>query len=100
MTDKNNPLPATADASAAKPIVAIDQELFRDVRVDIEARLGRAELSVDALMALKSGSVVTLSTGLADHVDLYVNDACVARGEIVAVGDKFGVRIVEVAAKQ
>jgi len=78
-------------------IVPIDDKLFGDVRVELEARLGKTELSVDALMALKDGSVVTLQTGLADTVDLYVNNACVARGEIVAVGDQFGVRITHVA---
>ncbi len=79
-------------------IVPIDDKLFGDVRVELEARLGKTELSVDALMALKAGSVVTLQTGLADMVDLYVNNACVARGEIVAVGDQFGVRITHVAS--
>ena len=77
--------------------VPIDEKLFGDVRVELEARLGKTELSVDALMALKAGSVVTLETGLADMVDLYVNNACVARGEIVAVGDQFGVRITHLA---
>jgi len=88
------------DATPPKPIVPIDQSLFGEVRVAIEAQLGHTEMTVDALMALKSGSIVTLQTGLADHVDLYVNGACVARGEIVAVGDQFGVRITEVASER
>ena len=90
----------TPSGSPSTPIVRIDKKLFGEVRVELEARLGTTELSVDALLGLKAGSVVTLQTGLADHVDLFVNGACVARGEIVAVGDQFGVRIVEVAAEK
>jgi flagellar motor switch protein FliN/FliY len=98
MTNSNSkPLPAR-DAAKNAPFVPIDQALIRDVRVEVEARLGRTELSVESLMALKAGSIVTLETGLADHVDIYLNNARVARGEIVAVGDCFGVRIVELAA--
>ncbi len=80
-------------------LAPIGGELFRGVRVALEARLGEAGMTVDEIMALKSGAVVTLETGLADHVDLYLNGTLVARGEIVAVGDKYGVRIVDLAAK-
>lgn len=74
----------------------INGELLRSVRVTLEAHLGRAEMTVDELMALKSGSIVPLESGLADHLELYLNGTLVARGVVVAVGGKFGVRIVEV----
>jgi flagellar motor switch protein FliN/FliY len=56
-------------------------------------------MTVEDLMGLKTGAVVALETGLADHVDLYLNDALVARGEIVVVGSKYGVRITELASR-
>jgi flagellar motor switch protein FliN/FliY len=77
----------------------IDMGLFADVRVALEARLGEAPMTVESIMALKAGSIVTLETGLADHVELYLNDTLVARGEIVAVDGKYGVRIIEIATK-
>jgi len=86
-------------AAATTGIVRIGSDLFRGVRVALEARLGEVGMTVEEIMALKSGAVVTLETGLADHVDLYLNGTLVARGEIVAVGDKFGVRIVEISPK-
>jgi len=71
--------------------------LFADVHVALEARLGEAHMTVDGIMKVKPGTIVTLETGLADHVDLYLNEVLVARGEIVAVGEKYGVRVVEIA---
>jgi len=91
---KNNGASGPVESPRLAPINA---DLFRGVRVALRARLGDAAMTVDEIMALKSGSIVTLGTGLADHVDLYLNDTLVARGEIVAVGDKYGVRIVEIA---
>lgn len=78
-------------------LAPINSELFGGVRVSLEARLGESPMTIDEIMALKAGSVVTLETSLADHIELYLNDTLVARGEIVAVGDKYGVRILEIA---
>jgi len=78
-------------------LVSISSDLLKGVKVSLEASLGRSDISVEEMMALEKGSVVTLETGLADHVELFLNDALIARGEIVAVGEKYGVRIVEIA---
>jgi flagellar motor switch protein FliN len=78
--------------------VALNRELLQGVKIALEVRLGEAAMTVEEMMALKTGAVVTLAAGLADPVELYLNNMLVARGEIVAVGDKYGVRIVELAA--
>jgi flagellar motor switch protein FliN/FliY len=87
----------TAGFSSAQS--RIDSELFREVRVALQVRLGEAAMTVGDMLALKSGAIVSLDTGLADYVNLYLNEMLVARGEIVAVGDKYAVKIVDVAAK-
>jgi flagellar motor switch protein FliN/FliY len=87
-----------AVASAAPPLLSLNSIIFKDVVVGIRARLGQTTLSVQDLLALKPGSVVTLESKLNDLVELRLNDSVVARGEIVAVGDNFGVRIVDVAS--
>lgn len=81
----------------ARSLAPINSDLLRGVRVLLEARLGEASMTVEEMLALKADSIVTLETGLAEHVELYLNNALVARGEIVAVGEKFGIRIVEIA---
>jgi flagellar motor switch protein FliN/FliY len=96
MTESAKPGELQKPAEAPK-LAPINGDLFRGVRVALSANLGRADMTVGEMMALKTGSVVALETGLADYVELILNEAVVARGEIVAVGDKFGVRIVEIA---
>lgn len=66
------------------------------IDVTVEAVLGGATLTVGALGALTMDSVVKLDAALNALVDLRLNGVVVARGELVAVGDRFGVRIAEI----
>ncbi|HJT42301.1 MAG TPA: FliM/FliN family flagellar motor switch protein [Rhizomicrobium sp.] len=77
----------------------ISLDLIAGVQVALDARLGESRMTVETLMGLKAGAIVTLETGLADHVDLYLNSILIARGEIVAVAGKYGVRIVELPSR-
>lgn len=79
------------------PLVSMDSAIFREVRVALKARLGDVTVTVEELLALRNGSVLKLDRTMSELVDLYLNDAVVARGEIVAVDDNFGVRILEIA---
>jgi flagellar motor switch protein FliN/FliY len=79
------------------PLVPIDTALLANMQVVLEARLGETRMTVAQLMELKAGNVIELERSIADHVDIYLNSALVARGEIVAVGEMFGVRITELS---
>lgn len=84
--------------NAGAPLLPPDSPLLRDLSVTLHARLGDAVMPVAELLALRAGSVLSLGTRLNEPVELYLNDALIGRGEIVAVDDRFGVRIVEIAA--
>lgn len=84
-------------SSRGAPLLSIDSAIFNDVRVVLKARLGQVSLTMQELLALKSGSILELDLKMTDLIELRLNDALVARGEIVAVDDNFGVRIVEIA---
>ncbi|KSB91872.1 hypothetical protein AS593_07555 [Caulobacter vibrioides] len=74
--------------------------MFNDVPVTLQAQLGQATLSIQDMLALRAGSVVKLDLKLNDRIELHLNSSLVARGEIVAVGDNFGVRITEIAERK
>lgn len=84
---------------APAALLSPDSSLLRDVNVTLEARLGEVSMPISELLELTDGAVLNLDTRLSDPVELFLNGALVARGEIVAVDDCFGVRIVEIAAK-
>lgn len=87
---------ASAAEPAGKPLLSIESAILKDVPVALQAKLGEASLTIEELLALRAGSVVKLDLKVNDLVELRLNSALVARGEIVAVDDSFGVRIVEI----
>ena len=90
----------TVSARAASPASAEKSgsaRLIENVEVVLEACVGAARLTVRELTALKPGETVTLDAALNQAVELRLNGVAVARGELVAVGDRFGVRLTEIA---
>ena len=57
-------------------------------------------LQLAQILELQHGSVVELDRLAGDPVDVFVNDCMVARGEVVVVDDKFGVRITEMVSSK
>lgn len=80
------------------PLLREDLELLRSVRLSLRARLGEVEITLAELLSLEAGATLTLDRQLNEPVELYLNEALVARGEIVAVDDRFGVRITEIGS--
>lgn len=70
------------------------------VKLEAEAVLGRAALSVDEMLNLGVGSVIELDRLLSDPVDLLVQNVPVARGEVVVLNDQFAVRITEIVGSR
>lgn len=91
---------STARNVSGPPLVSLDSAVFSGVTVKLDARLGGVTMTIQELLALKAGEVVTLDAQLNDLVELHLNGTAVGRGEIVAAGDAFGVRIVEIATEK
>jgi flagellar motor switch protein FliN/FliY len=74
-------------------------ELLMNVSLAVSAELGRCKLRLSELLKLGNGAVVELDRRAGGPIDLFVNGRLIARGEIVAVDDRFGVRITEIVAR-
>lgn len=72
---------------------ALDALLDMSLPVSIE--FGRASLTVQDVLALAPGSVVQLDRMVGEPVDIIVGDRRMAQGEVVVIGDTFGVRITK-----
>ncbi len=70
--------------------------VFQLVDLTIEAVLGEASLTVAELNDLEEDSILELSAALNQPIDLRLNGISIAQGELVAVGDKYGVRITAI----
>jgi flagellar motor switch protein FliN/FliY len=75
-------------------------DVLMNVSLALSAELGRCSLRLSELLKLGNGAVVELDRRADAPVDLLVNGRLIARGEIVAIDERFGVRITEVVAKE
>ncbi len=73
-------------------------EALLDVTMPVVIEIGRTHLTVQDVLQLAPGSVVTLDRAVGEPVDLYVSDRRFAQGEVVVVDDHFAVRVTKLLA--
>ena len=69
-----------------------------DVKLTVE--VGSAELKIKELLRLNEGSVIELDRLAGDPLDILINGTMIAKGEVVMVGERFGIRFVEIVDPQ
>lgn len=77
------------------PPEKVSIDLLRDVQLELKIELGRTQMSLDEILQLRKGSVITLDKLAGDPVDIFVNGRLVARGEVLVLNDNFCVRVAE-----
>jgi flagellar motor switch protein FliN/FliY len=88
-----------AGETQGRKILEANFDLVRNVKVRLTVSLGCCELTVKELFELKESSVLTLDRATRDPVDVLLDGKVVARGNLVAIGDSFGVQVSEVIAR-
>ncbi len=68
-------------------------DIMLDIPLHISVELGRTKSSIREVMELDKGSIVELNKIAGEQVEIYVNQKLVAKGEVIVIEDKFGVRI-------
>ena len=93
--------PAALESRASKPSPSPGPELpnlqfILDIPLLVTVELGRKRLLVHDLLQLSQGSVIELSKQIGEPFEVLINQKLIARGEIVVINDKFGVRITDI----
>jgi flagellar motor switch protein FliN/FliY len=71
-------------------------DILQDVPLTITVEIGRAKMLVKDILKLTVGSVIELDKLAGEPVDVLVNGKVIAKGEVIAVNENFGVRILEI----
>ena len=72
--------------------------MLMDLTLPLSIELGRTRMTVQEILRLGRGSVVQLERLACEPIDLYVADRRFAEGEVVVLGEHFGVRITRIIA--
>ena len=74
----------------------INLEVLMDVPVTLSMEIGRTSLNIRSLLQLNQGSIVELDRLAGEPLDVLVNGTLIARGEVVVINEKFGIRLTDV----
>ncbi|KJS44217.1 flagellar motor switch protein FliN [Roseovarius sp. BRH_c41] len=74
----------------------VDLGLLANVRVSMTVEVGNTQITLQDLLRLNEGSVVELDRMAGDPLDILVNGTPIAKGEVVVVGEKFGIRFGDI----
>lgn len=85
-------------AVPGRKLLSDNIELIRNVRVRLTVSVGQSEVTVKDLFDLKENAVLPLDRSVREPVDVLLDGKVVARGNLVAVGENFGVQISEILA--
>ena len=88
-------LPETDSAPIGSNLLNKDLHLVGHVPITLTALIGSVSITIEQLFALKQGEVLSMNESLDAPITLLLNDKPVARGELVAVEENFGIRITE-----
>jgi len=88
--------PEFSGSEPKKNGVSREMDFILDIPLELSVELGRATMILNDLLQLGQGSVVELNKLAGEPLEVLVNGRLVARGEVVVVNEKFGVRITDI----
>ena len=74
----------------------MDLDFILDIPLELSVELGKTRMLVNDLLQLGQGSIIELNKLAGEPLEVYINHKLIARGEVVVVNEKFGVRLTDV----
>jgi len=92
---ENNPSDASQD-NRSEQNEKYDMDLILDLPLDVSVELGKVKIPVNELLQLGRGSILELTKPVGEPLDIYINNKLIAKGEVVILDDKFGIRVADI----
>lgn len=71
-------------------------DFILDIPLKVTVELGRSKMAIRDILQLAQGSVIELAKFAGEPLEVLVNDKLIARGEVVVVNEKFGIRLTDI----
>ncbi len=99
--ETENQTEAPAEGTKSSDRVSVDNlRVLENIDVTLTVEVGQTEIKIRDLLRLNEGSVIELDRLAGDPLDILVNGTIIARGEVVMVGERFGIRFSEIVSPE
>ncbi len=95
-TQKSESPPSSKRDSAIERKLTGNMDFLLDIPLEISVELGRTKILINELLKLGQGSVIELSKLAGETLEILANHKLIARGEVVVVNEKYGIRLTEI----
>ena len=92
----SNPASAAVGGDSGGIETPVNMEFLLDIPLEVTVELGRTKMLINDMLKLGQGSVIELSKLAGESLEILANQKPIARGEVVVVNEKYGVRLTEV----
>ncbi len=75
-------------------------DLVLDIPIEVSVEIGRRKMPLGEVIRLGPGAIVELGKASGEPLDILANGHLIARGEAVVVGERYGVRIMDVVSSR
>ena len=98
--EQGNPTLMSENEASPKPPESLPEgtnlDFILDISLEVSVELGRARMLISDLLQLGQGSVIELTKLAGEPLEILVNQKLIARGEVVVVNEKFGIRLTDI----
>jgi flagellar motor switch protein FliN len=94
--DQEGSIPADDEEAGEGDDEKKSLDLILDIPLTVTVELGRSKMLINDLLQLGQGSVIELTKVVGEPLEVLINQKLVARGEVVVVNEKFGVRLTDI----
>ena len=99
-TENQNDSTQAPEAVAEERVSVDNLRVLENIEVTMTVEVGNTEIKIRDLLRLNEGSVIELDRLAGDPLDILVNGTIIARGEVVMVGERFGIRFSEIVSPE
>jgi flagellar motor switch protein FliN/FliY len=92
----DTPQDSTGGREDAGTESSVNMEFLLDIPLEVTVELGRTKMLINDMLKLGQGSVIELTKLAGESLEILANQKPIARGEVVVVNEKYGVRLTEV----
>jgi len=86
----------TEEEKNALAKITSELEQYLDIPLMVTTELGRAKTSVREVLKFNPGTVIALNKLVGEPMEIFINGMLTARGEVVVVNERFGIRVTDV----
>lgn len=102
-TDDGNGLADAQSGVSGSPDPAVATKNLRflqNIEVKLSVEVGGTYITIKDLLNLNEGSIVELDKQASELLDVFINGTLLAKGEVVMIGEKFGIRVTEIVSAE